>query len=112
MRKQIMKTSRKTLEWLHRRKGKSVVKMPSEDEVTEMRFFKIYGNGEPTGDGRLCGVGDFDEASEQYIIRLHAHGKNLMGGTEFMELHKASKVSNIASVVSGFYSTTPQYSQL
>lgn len=105
MRKRNFKLMRETLEWLHRLKGDESMRLRSGVRAENYRFFKIFGNG--NGES-VSGVGDYDEESGSYLIPIHIHGKSLMGGEEFMDIHSSLGISKTAaSFVNGFYSTTP-----
>ena len=105
MRKLNFKLMRETIEWLHRKKGTSSLVLPRQTPKESYRLFKLFG----AECGSECtGVGDYNEESGNYSIPIHVHGKSLMGGEEFMAVHAALGISKIAAtVVSGFYSTTP-----
>ena len=105
MRKRNFKLMRETVEWLHRLKTSDDMKLPRGIRAENCRFFKFFGNG--VGDS-ASGVGDYNETEECYSIPIHVHGKSLMGGQEFMDIHNALGISKTASsIVTGFYSTTP-----
>ena len=104
MRKLNFKLIRKTLEWLHRRKGCATLILPAETPEENFRYFKMFGS-----DMSLSaeGVGDYSEESSDYSIPIHVHGKNLMGGEEFAAIHAALNISKVSTIASGLYSTTP-----
>ncbi|MBE6536725.1 MAG: hypothetical protein E7673_02105 [Ruminococcaceae bacterium] len=105
MRKRNFKLIRETLVWPHRRKGASLVALPSNVPSENYRFFKLFGSD---ADDFRAGVGDYDDSLGSYAIFFHVHGKNLMGGEEFMAVHSALNISKIApAIVSGCYTTTP-----
>ena len=105
MRKLNFKLMRETIEWPHRKKGTRSLVLPKNTPAESYRFFKTFG---AECERAECGVGDYDEDRGTYAIPIHAHGKNLMGGEEFMEVHSALKISKSdGAVVSGFYTTTP-----
>lgn len=105
MRKRNFKLIRKTLEWRHRRKGTDTMLLPQNVPLENFRYFKIFGSD---AKNFAAGVGDYDEELSSYVIPFHVHGKNLMGGEEFMAVHSALNISKIApAIVSGCYSTTP-----
>ena len=105
MRKRNFKLIRKTLEWPHRIKGNSQAEILSGISPESYRYFRIYGNGT---DDAATGVGDYDTVLGAYSIPVHFHGKNLMGGEEFMAVHSALNISKVApAILSGFYTTTP-----
>ena len=104
MRKLNFKLIRKTVEWLHRRKGISSLILPKHTPKENFRYFKMFG-AETTHDGE--GVGNYNENASVFSIPLHVHGKNLMGGDEFVEIHSSLNLSKTSTISSGLYSTTP-----
>ena len=104
MRNLNFKLIRKTLEWLHRRRGEATMLLPIGIPNDSYRFFKIYG---ANTDISAEGVGIYDENSAAYSLPIHMHGKSLMGGEEFVEIHSSLGVSKTFTVSSGLYSTTP-----
>jgi len=104
MRKRNFKLIRKTIEWLHRRRGTSTVKLPADVDNERYRYLKIYGSDAENS----AGVGDYNEEVGLYTIPVHIHGNNLMGGPEFMAVHSALNISKVpASIVNGCYTLTP-----
>ena len=85
MRKNNFKLIRKTLEWIHRKKGTSTLKMPLNVSKEKYKYFKIFGSED--------GVGSYNTQSGKYDVPIHIHGKNLMGGVEFANIHTALKIS-------------------
>ena len=105
MRKLKFKFFNQTIEWLHRKRGSSELTLPASTPSESYRFLKIYGAEASASD---AGVGDPEGNTGMYSIPIHAHGKNLMGGEEFMQIHSSLGISKIgAAVVEGCYSTTP-----
>ena len=105
MRKLNFKLMKETIEWPHRRKGSCAITLPANTSNESYRLFKICG---AEGDSALGGVGDYNETLGTYSLPMRVHGRNIMGGEEFMEVHAALGISKItASIVSGCYTTTP-----
>ena len=94
MRKRGYGLIRKTVRWLHRRKGVVDIKIPSDLEKERITRFILQGNSTVrNSDGAFIGVGDYDEESGKYKIGLHIHGKNYLGGNEFAQIHLSKGMS-------------------
>ena len=106
MRKKNFKLIRKTHEWLHRIKGTSEIKIKPGIQQSDYRYFKIYGSDT---DDVGSGTGDYNADTNAYSLPISIHGKNLLGGDEFFEIHSNLGVSKIDPLLSnGLYSTTPK----
>ncbi len=95
MRKRGFKLIRKTLRWLHRKRG--TVDIPLSDDMTSdsISKFILRGRGEVReSDGAFIGVGDYDSELDAYKLRLHIHGKNYLGGTEFCKIHSSLGITS------------------
>ena len=95
MRKRGFKLIRKTLRWLHRKRG--TLDVPLSDDMTSSGISKfiLRGRGEVReSDGAFIGVGDYDSELDAYRLRFHIHGKNYLGGKEFCAIHSSRGITN------------------
>lgn len=108
MRKNKLKTIKKTVERLHRKVGTKGFTFPAGLNTDTFRFFKIFGNSDINEDGALLGVGDYNEESGKYQVGIEFRSNNLLGGKKFAEIFTAKKVSNVNSVTATEYITAPK----
>ena len=96
MRKDGLKLIKRTERWLHRKRGTEGFRIPEDIYADRITRLVLLGSSEGAEDGILRGVGDLDEASGKYVIGIHVHGSNLLGGRELAELHVARSICTVS----------------
>ena len=96
MRKSRLRLIKKTERWLHRKRGTDTLGIPTDIDTDRISRFVILGSADGEDEGMLSGVGDYDEASGKYVIGIHTHGKNLLGGAEFAAIHMSKQIATVS----------------
>ena len=80
---------------MHRKKGTVDLAIPPDIQKDSIVRFVLQGNSAiDNNDGSFLGVGDYDNESKSYKIKLHIHGKNYLSGREFAEIHLSKKLES------------------
>ena len=96
---------KKTPIWYKLSRGTDSISIPAGVTNGRIKYMKMLGN---TSSDTMRSVGDFDEATGKYAIKLHAHGKSFISGERFMELVTQSGASDTnKKETSGYFFTKP-----